>query len=134
MIRRSNDSVFIKDETLRKADERQHLGVWEFMQLLFPDETNKVQFDCAFKFMKKLLETKTIESGVLKEYMESDYHTLISVVLPKLEKFGLVKVVGERGKGKRYTIQLEKAFSDRIRHVGMEWFRIYAKYGDTSGW
>ena len=133
MIRRSNDSVFIKDEVLRKADERQHLGVWEFMQLFFPDETNKVQFECAHKFMKQLLEAKSMESNNLKEFMGADYHTLISVVLPKLEKFGLVKVEGERGKGKKYVIRLEKAFSDRIRHVGMEWFRIYAKYGDSYG-
>ena len=133
MVRRSNDSVFIRDDAIRRADDGQHFGVWEFMQLFFPDETNKVQFDCAFKFMKKLLEAKTMESGILKECMASDYHTLISVVLPKLEKFGLVKVVGERGKGKKYTIELEKAFSDRIRHLGMEWFRIYARYGDTYG-
>lgn len=133
MIRRSGDSVFIKDETLRKADEKQHLGVWDFVQLLFPEDTNKKQFDCTYKFMKQLLELRTVERGKAKEIVGEDYHTLISIVLPKLEKFGLVKVEGERGKGKKYSVYLEKKFSERIRHLGMEWFRIYAKYGDTYG-
>ncbi|VVB54967.1 Uncharacterised protein [uncultured archaeon] len=133
MNRRANDSVFIKDDLLRRVDGRQHMGVWEFMQLFFPEETNKKQFDCAFKFMKQMLELKSIESNNIKQVVGSDYHTLISVVLPKLEKFGLVRVEGERGKGKKYTVHLEKAFSDRIRFIGLEWFRIYARYGDTYG-
>lgn len=134
MVRRSKDSVFIKDELLRRADEQTRVGLWEFMQLFFPEDTNKKQFDCAFKFMKKLLEFKTIESTELKEIVNSDYVNLTTIVLPKLEKFGLIKINGNRGRGKTYTISLNKTFSDRIRHIGMEWFRIYARYGDTNGW
>jgi len=133
-MRRSNDSVFIKDELLRRADEQTRVGLWEFMQLFFPEDTNKKQFDCAFKFMKKLLESKTIESTELKEIVESDYVNLTTIVLPKLEKFGLIRIEGDRGRGKAYTISLNKSFSDRIRYIGMEWFRLYSKYGDTNGW
>jgi len=133
MNRRSNDSVFLKDEVLLKADERRKLDLWEFMQLFFPEDSNKKQFDCTLKFMKHLLEAKSIESTNLKEIVGPDYVTLVMIVLPKLEKFGLIQVIGERGKGKAYVIQLEKKFSDRIRYIGLEWFRIYAKYGDLNG-
>jgi len=131
MIRRSNDSVFMKQDALRRADDKQRIGLWEFMQMFFPEETNKKQFDCAFKFMKTLLEAKTIESTRLKEIVGPDYVNLTIIVLPKLEKFGLIRVTGERGRGKTYKLELDKTFSDRIRYVGLEWFRIYARYGDT---
>ena len=125
---------FIKDELLRRADEQTRIGLWEFLQLFFPEETNKKQFDCASKFNKILLEAKTVESTKLKEIVESDYVNLTTIVLPKLEKFGLIKIEGERGKGKAYAVRLNKTFSDRIRYIGMGGFRLYAKYGDTNGW
>lgn len=123
----------MKDEVLRRADEKQQIRLREFMQLFFPEDTNRKQFECAFKFMKTLLEAKSVESGKLREIVESDYVNLTTIVLPKLEKFGLIRVTGERGKGKTYKIELDKAFSDRIRYIGLEWFRIYAKYGDVYG-
>jgi len=132
-MRRSNDSLYVKDELLRRVDEQRKLGVWEFMQLFFPEDSNSKQFQCAHRFMKQLLEVKTINSSNLKEIIGSDYTTLLSIVLPKLEKFGLVRINGERGRGKTYSIQLGKTFSDRIRYIGLEWFRIYAKYGDGDG-
>jgi len=76
MNRRSNDSVFLKDEVLLKADERRKLDLWEFMQLFFPEDSNKKQFDCTLKFMKHLLEAKSIESTNLKEIVGPDYVTL----------------------------------------------------------
>ena len=133
MNRRSNDSVFMKDEVLRRADEKQQIRLREFMQLFFPEDTNRKQFECAFTFMKTLLEAKSVESTGLRDIVESDYVNLTTIVLPKLEKFGLIRVTGERGKGKTYKIELDKAFSDRIRYMGLEWFRIYARYGDVYG-
>ena len=133
MERRSNDSIFMRQDAFRRADEKQRIGLWEFMQMFFPEDTNKKQFDCATKFMKALLESKTIESTKLREIVGSDYVNLTIIVLPKLEKFGLIKVTGERGRGKTYKIELDKTFSDRIRYMGLEWFRIYAKYGDIYG-
>ena len=123
----------MRQDALRRADEKQRIGLWEFMQMFFPEDTNKKQFDCATKFMKTLLEAKTIESTKLRDIVGSDYVNLTIIVLPKLEKFGLVKVTGERGRGKTYKIELDKTFSDRIRYMGLEWFRIYARYGDIYG-
>jgi hypothetical protein len=118
---------------LRKADERRKLDLWDFMQLFFPEDSNKKQFDCAHKFMKHLQENKTVESSSLKAVVGSDYVTLVMLVLPKLEKFGLIRIIGERGRGKTYRIQLDKRFSERLRYVGLEWFRVYARYGAENG-
>ena len=126
---RSGDSVFMGHEVF-SVDGGWRIGLWDFMQMFFPEKTNKKQFDCAVKFMKTLLEVKVVESTKLRELVGQDYVNLTMIVLPKLERFGLVKMSGERGRGKSYTISLDKAFSDRIRHVSMEWFRICAKYGD----
>ena len=131
--RRSQNNLLVNNEILKRADDRSSIGLWEFMQLFFPEDTNKKQFDCAFKFMKELLERKQVESTAFKEIVGADYVNLTTLVLPKLEKFGLIKITGERGKGKTYNIELNKAFSDRIRYMGLEWFRIYAKYGDVHG-
>lgn len=133
MNRRSTDSMFLKDEAILKADERRKISLWDFMQLFFPEDSNKKQFDCAHKFMKHLQETKTVESSSLKAVVGEDYVTLVMLVLPKLEKFGLIKIIGERGRGKTYRIQLDKRFSERLRHIGLEWFRIYARYGVENG-
>ncbi len=133
MERRSNDSIFMRQDAFRRADDKQRIGLWEFMQMFFPEDTNKKQFDCATKFMKALLEAKTIESTKLRDIVGSDYVNLTIIVLPKLERFGLIKVTGDRGRGKTYKIELDKTFSDRIRYMGLEWFRLYAKYGEIYG-
>ena len=118
---------------LRRADERQRIGLREFILLFFPEISNKKQSDCAHTFMRKLLEEKSIESTKLKDIVGPDYVSLVMFVLPKFERFGLIKITGDRGKGKTYKIELDKKFSDRIRYMGLEWFRIYAKYGDNNG-
>lgn len=129
--RRSKHSVFIKDDILRRVDERQKLGVWEFMQLFFPEKTNPKQFECACKLMKKLLEEKRIWSITFKKLFPGlEYNTLLSIVLPKLARFGLIKIVGQRGKGRSYVVELERGFSDRLFHFSLEWFRIYARCSD----
>lgn len=133
MDRRSNDSIYLGQESFRWVDDGLKFGVWEFMQMFFPENTNKKQFECAHKFMKTLFEAKTIESANFKEIVGSDYVNLTSIVIPKLERFGLIKISGERGKGKRYSIKLDTKFTDRIRKIGMEWFRVCAKYGDVYG-
>jgi len=126
--------MFVKDDPLRKMDESLRMEVWDFLQVFFPDDTNKKQFEAANNFMRQLLEVKSIQSGDFKKILGSpEYHTLISIVLPKLKRFGLVKVTGQRGKGKTYKVELDKKFSDRTRHLSMEWFRIYTKYGDAYG-
>ena len=126
--------MFIKDDALRKMNESQRIEVWDFMQLFFPDNTNKIQFECAHSFMRLLLKEKSIQSDNIKQHFTiNNYHSLANIVLPKLERFGLVNIIGQRGKGKIYRIELSKKFSDRIHHLSIEWFRIYTKYGDTYG-
>lgn len=130
---KSDNSIFLGDEALKRADVRQHINLWDFMHMFFPETSNKKQADCACRFMKTLLEDKSVESIRLKEIVGEDYVNLVMFVIPKLEKFGLIKIIGDRGRGKAYKIELDKTFSERIRHIGLEWFRIYAKYGDSNG-
>jgi hypothetical protein len=134
MNRRCKYSVYVKDDAFRRMDEGQKVEIWDFMQMFFPDDTNKKQFEAAHNFMRHLIEGTSIQSENIKKKMtSSEYNNLISIVLPKLERFGLIKVIGERKKGKTYRIELDKKFSDRIRHLGMEWFRVYTRYGDAYG-
>ena len=134
MNRRASYSIFMQDEVLRKADGWQKLSLWDFLQLFFPYDTNRKQLECANKLMRKLLEEKQVDSTTLGSLLDgADYRAIVHVVIPKLEGFGLIKINGQRGRGRRYHIELDRKFSDRIRHFGMEWFRIYAKYGDPYG-
>ena len=126
--------MFIKDDALRRMDESQKIEIWDFLQLFFPDDTNKIQFECAQTFMRLLLEEKSIQSdNIKKHFTKNDYYSLANIVLPKLARFGLVNIIGQRGKGKTYHIVLCRKFSDRIHYLSLEWFRIYTKYGDNYG-
>ena len=134
MERRSNISIFMQEESIHKADEYQNFNLWEMLQLLFPYDTNRKQLECANTLMKKILEEKELESTSLGKILEgADYRTVVHVIIPKLEKFGLLKVNGSRGRGKSYKLTLSDKFSNRLRHLGMQWFRIFAKYGDPYG-
>jgi len=131
--RRSKYTVFVKDDALYKMDHTQKMEVWDFLQLLFPDDHNKIQFDLANTFMRQLLNGKLLTSQDIRaNFKGTEYQNLMGVVLPKLERFGLIKITGERGKGKTYQIGLDETFSNRIRHLSMEWYRICVKYEDLS--
>jgi hypothetical protein len=132
--RRSKYAIFINDDALWRMDECKNMGIWEFLQLFFPDDTNKKQFGVAHNSMRQLLKSKSLQSSDFKKILSNtEYHTFISVVLPKLERFGLVKVTGQRGRGKTYMVELDDKFFHRIRHLSMEWFRVYTKYGESYG-
>ena len=134
MNRRANYSIFMQDEIIRKTDEWQKLSLWDVLQLFFPYDTNRKQLECANKLMRKLLEEKELDSTAMGSLLEdADYRAVVHVVIPKLESFGLLKVNGQRGRGKSYKLELSDKFSDRLRHIGMQWFRIYSKYGDPYG-
>jgi hypothetical protein len=124
----------MQEEAARKADEGRNFDLRDVLQLFFPYDTNRKQLEYADKFMKKLLEEKKLDSTILKTFLDGiEYRTVIHVVIPKLQNFGLIRIEGQRGKGKSYTITLDKKFSDRLRYLERGWFRIYAKYGDLNG-
>ena len=84
--------------------------------------------------LKEALEEKKLDSTILKTFLDGiEYRTVIHVIIPKLQNFGLIRIDGQRGKGKSYAITLDKKFSDRLRYLERGWFRIYAKYGDLNG-
>ena len=92
--RRSKYAIFINDDALWRLDECKNMGIWEFLQLFFPDDTNKKQFGVAHNSMRQLLKAKSLQSSDFKKILgNTEYHTFISVVLPKLEtplEYGMV--------------------------------------------
>ena len=122
--------VFVGDESLSRLLESKKFYLGDFMHLLFPRDRNHRQFEVACWFMEHLLENGIIESEEFKKIMDhGTYSNLLNIVLPKLERFGLVKVRGPkgRGRGKPYTVELDKKFYVWVHQLGMEWLRIYTR-------
>ena len=94
MNRRSKDTLYFTDELVQKVLERWPLSMWDFVNMFFPKVTNEKQFDCTFKFLSELNKKGVMSNTEVRGLLESpkDQVLLMSHVMPKLQKFGLVTV------------------------------------------
>lgn len=128
--RKSKMTLYVNDDALQRMKEQRKIDAWDFLQLFFPEDQCPIQFSAANKFMKQLFQEKILESRDFQKHMNyQEYRALIHVILPKLERFGLIEVTGERGRGKSYKVQTSNKFTNNLQHMSMEWFRVYTKHG-----
>ena len=117
---------------MQKVLEKRELRAWDFANLFFPKTTNEKQFDCAFKFLSELDKNGEMENTEVRRIMQSpkEQVMLMSHVLPKLQKFGLIETDGDNG-SRKYNIRFARKFTDIVYRLQMDWLVFYARH--TNG-
>jgi len=105
------------------------LSMWDFANMFFPKVTNGKQFDCAFKFLKELDKEGVMSNTEVRRIFESpkEQVLLMSHVMPKLQKFGLVKT-GANGSPRKYNLTFDKTFTYLLRDTSTDWLVFYARH------
>ena len=126
MRRRCNDALYFTDELVQKIVERRPVRVCDCVEMLFPQDTNRKQFECALRFLQELdkrgnmLNTEALELF----QTENERYLLAGKVLPKLKKFKVVEWNGGNG-SKKYSMKLGEGFSSLLRDLGVELLRSH---------
>ncbi|MFH1787917.1 MAG: hypothetical protein ABH834_00880 [Candidatus Altiarchaeota archaeon] len=134
MKRRSNNILYFSDELIQKVLERRPLRLWDFTDMFFPRETNRKQFDCAFKFLNELEKRGSMSNSEVRGLFDStkEQILLMSHVLPKLQKFRLVES-DSGGNSKKYNLRFSRNASFILRELGMDVLKFYARhYNDVK--
>jgi len=105
------------------------LRIWDFANLLFPKVTNEKQFDCAFRFLSELENKGMMSNTEVRHLFENpnDQTMLMSHVMPKLQKFGLVESE-ENGTSRKYNLRFGRKFTYLFRDMGLDWLVYYARH------
>lgn len=121
--------MYFTDELIQKVLERQPLRVWDYANLCFPKVTNEKQFDCAFKFLSELEKKGVMSNSEVRHIFETPQEQvmLMSHVMPKLQKFGLVEPEAN-GTARKYSLRFGRKFSHLFRDLGLDWLVYYARH------
>lgn len=127
MNRRNNDALYFPDELIRRVLEHRPVQLWDSVNMLFPKETNRKQFDCALKFLQELEKRGSIQNTEARGLFESETERIMlaAIILPKLRKFGVIESAGGR---RKYLIRFGSGFSLLFRDLGLELFGYYARH------
>lgn len=108
------------------------MKAWDFAGLFFPRDTNRKQFDCAFKFLSELDKNGEMLNTEVRRIMQesNEQVMLMSHVIPKLQKFGLIETDAENG-SRKYNIKFARGFTNLINKLEMDWLVFYARH--TNG-
>lgn len=134
MIRRSQDALYFTEELIQKIAEKRPIKLWDCVNMFFPRETNRKQFDCALVFLQALEKNGSLQNTEVMTLYDSqnERYTLTGHVVPKLRKFGVIESNG-RVCSKRYSYRFGKDFSQLLRDLGLELFGYYARhYNDVK--
>jgi len=128
MNRRSNDTLYLTKELVQKVLEHRPLKVWDFSNMFFPKFTNEKQFDCAFRFLSELEKKGVMSNTEARHLFESsnEQTLLMSHVMPKLEKFGLIESENN-GSARKYSLRFGRKFTYLFRDLGLDWLVYYAR-------
>jgi hypothetical protein len=131
MNRRSNDTLYFTEEIMQKVLEKRPLKAWDFANLFFPKTTNEKQFDCSYKFLSELDKQGEMGNTEVRHIMESptDQVMLMSHVIPKLQRFGLIESDGGDG-SKKYNLRFARKFPHLLWGLQMDWLVFYARHSN----
>jgi hypothetical protein len=126
MRRRCNDALYFTDELVQKIVERRPVRVCDCVDMLFPQDTNRKQFECALRFLQELDKRGSmLNTDALGLFHTANERFLLAgKVLPKLKKFRVVEWNGNNG-SKRYSMKLGEGFSGLLRDLGVELLRSH---------
>lgn len=129
MSRRTDSTIYLTEDLIQRILERRPIRVWDYVNILFPQETNQKQFDCAFKFLSTLEKQGCMTNSEVRKLFESSNEKvmLMGHVLPKIQRFGLVETDAETN-SKKYNIYFSRKFTLVFRDLGLEWLEYYAKH------
>jgi hypothetical protein len=124
MRRRCNDALYFTDELVQKIVERRPVRVCDCVEMLFPQDTNRKQFECALQFLQELEKRGNILNTEALGLFQTanERYLLAGKVLPKLKKFRVVEWNGNNG-SKKYSMKLGEGFSGLLRDLGVELLR-----------
>jgi len=128
MIRRSNDALYFTDELIQKIIEHKPVQLWDCVNMFFPKETNKKQFDCALRFIQTLEKTGSMPNteAIRLFDTQTERYMLTGQIIPKLRKFGFIESDGNTC-SKKYTLRFGRKYSQTLRDMGLELFEFYAR-------
>jgi len=126
MRRRCNDALYFTDELVQKIVERRPVRVCDCVEMLFPQDTNRKQFECANRFLQELDKRGSMLNTEALDLFQTanERYLLAGKVLPKLKKFKVVEWNGNNG-SKKYSMKLEEGFSGLLRDLGVELLRSH---------
>ena len=126
MRRRCNDALYFTDELVQKIVERRPVRVCDCVEMLFPQDTNRKQFECALRFLQELDKRGSILNTEALDLFQTanERYLLAGKILPKLKKFRIVEWNGNNG-SKKYSMKLGEGFSGLLRDLGVELLRSH---------
>lgn len=111
-------------------DERPTRNLWgieELLNFIFPKNYQQRYYESALALMKRLSSNPSINSSEIPQLIKENNlskATFYNRVIPKMKRFGLIKVEREavlKGKPRRFKISLSKSFGNYLMKISDSW-------------
>ena len=102
-----------------------------FTNMVFPKEYSPVQHNISVQFMKFIIKNEIITGNDLRKFLGVNgfaKSTLYNKVIPKLERFKMIKIVRDIKQSRIRTIEIDRMFGEHIRHIGQSWLEHVNKW------
>lgn len=111
------------------SKDTKEFRIQDILALIFPPRYQPQQFKISHTLLTLLLKKQTLETKDLGELIEKhnfSRSTLYGKVIPKLERFGLVKKEVCKGKGKPINLMISGEFANLLHNIASSWEFILA--------
>ncbi|MEM4367325.1 MAG: hypothetical protein QW035_04325 [Candidatus Anstonellales archaeon] len=111
-------------------DERPTRNLWnieEILNFVFPKNYQQRYYESALALMRRLASSPYISSSEIPKLIKENNiskATLYNRVIPKMKRFGLIKVEREaalEGKPRKFKISLSKSFGNYLMKISDSW-------------
>jgi hypothetical protein len=112
---------------LRGSDDFQ-LSADDFVEMLYPKETNRKQHELALRFLTELFKNNELSNREARRLVDSpsDKVLLMGHILPKMRKLGLIET-DTLESPKKYNIRYSTEFMDIFGNLGVQWVLVPRK-------